>query len=174
MALRIKKRYVWQFQECAVSNAGIAISEAVNAAEYGPTRHGWIIQATHVLNSISWIKISHQSVILGDVFMDNFKIIYRILRILEQSLDLDEFNRSLISADTLEISENRWKAIMEMLLDEGYIKGAVVLRSIGGSGIKIGPDISITLKGLEYLNDNSFMKKAANIAKGIKDTIPGL
>lgn len=106
--------------------------------------------------------------------MDNFKIIYRILRILEQSLDLDEFNRSLISADTLEISENRWKAIMEMLLDEGYIKGAVVLRSIGGSGIKIGPDISITLKGLEYLNDNSFMKKAANIAKGIKDTIPGL
>lgn len=106
--------------------------------------------------------------------MDNFKIIYKILRILEQSLDIDEFDRSLISAAALGISENRWKAIMEMLLDEGYIKGVVVLRSIGGSGIKIGPDITITIKGLEYLNANSFMKKAANIAKGIKDTMPGL
>lgn len=32
----------------------------------------------------------------------------------------------------------------------------------------------ITLKGLEYLNDNTFMKKAANALKGIKDVIPGL
>ena len=30
----------------------------------------------------------------------------------------------------------------------------------------------ITLKGLEYLAENSFMKKAANLAKGIKDIIP--
>jgi len=32
----------------------------------------------------------------------------------------------------------------------------------------------ITLKGLEYLEENTLMKKAANLAKGIKDTIPGL
>ena len=32
----------------------------------------------------------------------------------------------------------------------------------------------ITLKGLEYLEENSLMKKAANLAKGIKETIPGL
>lgn len=106
--------------------------------------------------------------------MDNFKIIYKILHILEQALDMDEFDRELISAEVLGISENRYKAILGMLLDEGYIKGIVVLRSIGGSGIKTGSGTSITLKGLEYLNDNSFMKKAASIAKGIKETIPGL
>ncbi|MEE1527277.1 MAG: YjcQ family protein [Blautia sp.] len=32
----------------------------------------------------------------------------------------------------------------------------------------------ITLKDLEYLEENSMMKKAAGIAKGIKDTILGL
>lgn len=32
----------------------------------------------------------------------------------------------------------------------------------------------ITLKGLEYLEENTLMKKAASLAKGIKDTIPGL
>ena len=32
----------------------------------------------------------------------------------------------------------------------------------------------ITLKGLEYLEQNGLMKRAANIAKGIKSTIPGL
>lgn len=106
--------------------------------------------------------------------MDNFKVIYKILRILEQALDLDEFDPGLVSAVALGISENRWKAILGMLLEEGYIKGAVALRSIGGSSIKTEPGTSITLKGLEYLNDNAFMKKAASIAKGIKETIPGL
>lgn len=106
--------------------------------------------------------------------MDNFKIIYKMLRILEQSMDLDEFDRQLLSAESLDISENRRRAILEMLLNEGYIKGASVIRSIGGNGIKIGPDIGITLKGLEYLGENSLMKKAANIAKGIKDIVPGL
>ncbi|WP_302804344.1 YjcQ family protein [Eubacterium callanderi] len=32
----------------------------------------------------------------------------------------------------------------------------------------------MTLKGLEYLADNTLMKKAANILKGIKETIPEL
>lgn len=32
----------------------------------------------------------------------------------------------------------------------------------------------ITLKGMEYLSENTFMKKAANLVKGIKDTIPGM
>lgn len=32
----------------------------------------------------------------------------------------------------------------------------------------------ITLKGLEYLSENTLMKKSANIVKGIKETVPGL
>lgn len=106
--------------------------------------------------------------------MDNFRIIYKILKILEQAMDLDGFDPEEISAERLGISENRWRAIMELLSESGYIKGVSVIKSIGGSSLRIGSDFGITLKGLEYLADNTFMKKAANIARGIKDTIPGL
>lgn len=32
----------------------------------------------------------------------------------------------------------------------------------------------LTLKGLEYLNENSLMQRAMKMAKGIKDSIPGI
>ena len=106
--------------------------------------------------------------------MDNFRIIHKILKALETAMDYDEFDMNRISAEALTISQKRWDAIMEMLADNGYVKGVSVLEFAGGDrGIKVS-GIRITLKGLEYLNDNTLMKKAANIAKGIKDSIPGI
>ena len=32
----------------------------------------------------------------------------------------------------------------------------------------------ITLQGLEYLQENSLMKKAAAFAKGVKEIVPGI
>ena len=49
-----------------------------------------------------------------------------------------------------------------------------VLHAKGLRGVKLDPSMGITLKGLEYLEENSAMKKAAALIKGIKDTIPGL
>lgn len=106
--------------------------------------------------------------------MDNFKVIYQILKILEKSLDCDEFNPDSISPELLGVSQNRWNALIGMLLDDGYIKGAKVVHSICGSSVTFSDEFRITLRGLEYLNDNTFMKRAANLAKGIKDTVPGL
>lgn len=104
--------------------------------------------------------------------MDNFKIIYRILRILEKAMDLEELDMEQISAENLKIGEARWCSLMEMLSDEGYIKGIRISRSIDGQIIVNQSNVRITLKGLEYLNENSFMKKAANLAKGVSDFIP--
>lgn len=106
--------------------------------------------------------------------MDNFNIIYKILKVLEASMDYEEFDINIISAETLNIRQNRWNAIMEMMIDNKYIKGAVVINSIGGRTVKVNKDIRITLDGLEYLENNSMMTKAKNIAKGIKDVIPVL
>ena len=106
--------------------------------------------------------------------MDNFNIIYKILKNLEIAMDYDEFDIESISAETLGISENRWNAIIEMMINENYIKGVAIINNIGGRGVKIGRDIRITLAGLEYLENNSMMAKAKNIAKGIKEIIPGL
>ena len=104
--------------------------------------------------------------------MDNFRIIYRILRYLEKALDYDEPDMECISAKTLKLTDQRWVAVMEMLSEEGYIKGFSVQRTADGSIVISSSAPRITLKGLEYLQENSLMKKAAAIAKGVADCIP--
>ncbi len=49
--------------------------------------------------------------------MDNFKVIYRILRYLEKAMDYDEPDMDCISADALGLTKSRWAAIMEILVD---------------------------------------------------------
>lgn len=105
--------------------------------------------------------------------MDNFRIIYKILSALEKAMDCDVLDIDAISPEKLKISENRWCAIMKMLANDGYITGLRVAKSIGGEQI-CANDISITLKGLEYLNSDSFMKKAADAAKGAVDVAVGI
>lgn len=55
--------------------------------------------------------------------MDDFRTIYKILRILQKSMDLEEFKKNSISAETLGLSIPKWNRIMAMLLNEGYISG---------------------------------------------------
>ena len=107
--------------------------------------------------------------------MDNLKIIYRILRILEKSMELEEFDKESISAESLNIPVPLWNRIMKMMVDNGYVTGVDIRSTYDCNYPKatlIRPEI--TLKGLEYLNDNTFMKKVANIGKGIKESMPGL
>nr|DAU27907.1 MAG TPA: YjcQ protein [Caudoviricetes sp.] len=102
--------------------------------------------------------------------MDNFKIIYRILKTLEQAMDYEIFDNEIISHDKFGISYERWKNLMIQLNDNGYISGVHVIRAMGGSGIKL-IDPKITLKGMEYLEDNTMMKKAYKLLKGAKDLL---
>ena len=103
--------------------------------------------------------------------MDNFSVIYKILKKLEKAMDLDEFSIDDVSAEVLKISESRWAAIIEMLCENGYIAGVTVQRSADGEIQISESSLRITLKGLEYFSDNSFMKRAANVAKGIIETV---
>lgn len=103
--------------------------------------------------------------------MDNFRVIYRILRYLEKALDYDEPNMDCISAKALKLSDQRWMALMEMLSKEGYIDGFSVQRTVDGSILISSSTPRITLKGLEYLQENSLMKKAAELAKGVAENI---
>lgn len=108
--------------------------------------------------------------------MDNFTIIYKILKTLEQAMDYDEFDVNKISHTRMNISYQRWEKIMIMLAKSGYIDGIVYDQCSGDYCAHIEEPIMpvITLKGLEYLSDNTLMKKTANIIKGIKDVVPGL
>ena len=105
--------------------------------------------------------------------MDNFKVIYKILKMLEKALDYEELDANAFSCENLGLSENRRDSILVMLQESGYKKGVVIVECLSGRAVNFS-GMQITLKGLEYLNENSLMRKAANIAKGIKDIVPGL
>lgn len=82
--------------------------------------------------------------------MYNFIVIYCILSYLEQALDYDEPDMSQISSSALGLSANRWLALLRLLEDAGYIE-------VFGHGTRI------TLRGLEYLQQNSLMQRAVSL-----------
>lgn len=103
--------------------------------------------------------------------MDNFKAVYRILSVLEKAMDLAEFDISQIGASALGVSEQRWARYLEMMEDVGYIKGVRISEGIDGTLYVENDGIRITLKGLEYLQENSIMQRVYKAAKGVKDLI---
>ena len=103
---------------------------------------------------------------------EDMKIIYKILKTLQRSMDFEEFDSRTISAETLGITKARWNKIMLMLVESGYIKGVDVVEIDNMPMPYITVEYPrITLKGIEYLEENSMMKKASNIAKGIIDAV---
>jgi hypothetical protein len=101
--------------------------------------------------------------------MDNFKVIYKILRYFESRMDCAEFDRSQFTEARFGVSGERWTALLEMLVNEGYVDGMSIQRGADGHVMVSLAYPRITLKGLEYLQTNELMRKAADAAKGIPD-----
>ena len=106
--------------------------------------------------------------------MDNFKAVYKILSQLEKEMDNEYADIEKFDANALCVSDERWMRYIEMMEDVGYIKGVRIMRDISGSRNCDCRNIQITLKGLEYLQENSIMQRMYNAAKGIKEVVPGL
>lgn len=103
--------------------------------------------------------------------MEDFRIIYKILRILQKAMDLEEFDSEELSAGALDLTVPKWSRLMAMLLKEGYISGGQTWNTMDCGYPKVAltrPEL--TMKGLEYLEENGLMKKAAGLAKGIIGT----
>ena len=105
--------------------------------------------------------------------MDNFVVIYRILKALEASMDFEEFDEQLISPERIGITKERRDKLLIQMQKEGYISGISVVQyvNLASPSVDIPNSISITIKGLEYLAENSLMKKAANLAKGVAEIL---
>ena len=88
-------------------------------------------------------------------------------------MDFAEPDYDPIRHEALGVTPERWKELIKILMDEGYITGVEMrsyLREEKDQIIRFGPHI--TLKGLEYLHENSMMQKALKLAKGVVDKIP--
>ena len=100
--------------------------------------------------------------------MDKFTLIYRILKFYEKCLECEDFPKEQFKAEYFKVSDVLFVNIIEMLLKDGYIDGIVT--APGTIGFKlINP--RITIKGLEYLHENSMMKKISNAAKNFIDIV---
>ena len=106
--------------------------------------------------------------------MDNFKAVYTILSALEKAMDLPEFDIMQVGPEQLQVSQERWSRYLEMMADVGYIKGVSFHSDILGGTQVDAKNIRITLKGLEYLQENAIMQKLYRTAKGIKEIVPGM
>lgn len=105
--------------------------------------------------------------------MDNFRAVYKILSALERAMDYPKFDLlEQVSPEHLKVSEERYNRYLEMMADVGYIKGVQITKNITGETQIDADEVRITLKGLEYLQENSIMRKMYQTAKGIKEIIP--
>lgn len=106
---------------------------------------------------------------------DFFYISYKILSYLYECMKKgNKPDLSVIDPSNYRITYPYLMSIIEELLVNGYIKGISFYDTKDGK-INTGfEDMQITIKGIEYLNENTMMKKAYNAIKEVKDWIPGL
>jgi hypothetical protein len=110
---------------------------------------------------------------------DYFVIAYRILAYLYACLKAGETpDIDYISADSkaINISLNYWEYVMRHLYNDGYIEGVDLVPITGRKtkAVRVSDEITITPKGIEFLQENSSMSKAKEFLKTLKETIPGL
>jgi hypothetical protein len=103
--------------------------------------------------------------------MDNFKVIYKILRYLESLMDCEEFDRTQFTEARFGVSRERWLALLGMLVKEDYVDGISIQRAADGHVMISFAHVGLTLAGLNYLQENSTMRKLANAAKGVVEVV---
>lgn len=100
------------------------------------------------------------------------EVIQKILEHLDESMDEERISIDPISHEALEISYPRWCRILSMMLSEGLIEGFHEINVSQATFPQFkARKPQITLKGIQYLSDNSNMAKLYRAAKEIKDWI---
>lgn len=108
--------------------------------------------------------------------MDNFKAIYRILKHLEASMDYQYTDMTPVSNTALNITYERWESLLIELQINGYIRGLVYTQSLSEGRAHITEPVQpvITIRGMEYLSENTLMQRVGRTLRGIKDALPGV
>ena len=101
--------------------------------------------------------------------MDNMKVVYKVLAEVDKQMDNIDFDESFIK--NLKVSDNRINKIIESLVEDGYLTGIKISKPKTGNIVMfINP--RLTIKGMEFLQENSTMQKIKNGLKDVKDITP--
>lgn len=102
-----------------------------------------------------------------------FTIAFKILTYLRHCYENGEQpNPDVLQATTFNISQEQYLNTLEMLKDDGYIKGIQFVIGIDGRIPTNINNYKITSSGLQYLEENSMMKKAYKALKEAREWLP--
>lgn len=101
------------------------------------------------------------------------KTMYRILKTLLKYAGRQDFTNELISAKKLRISYEEWSYIMILLQKSGYVDGVVYTQDLSQRFPEIVDidNVGITLSGIEYVEENSTMKKVGEMLKEVGEIL---
>lgn len=99
-------------------------------------------------------------IFLGEMMKD-YKIIYKILKMLDKYAGCENFEYELISAQKMKTTFEKWEQLLILLQKEGYIDGIIYTQTLSEKFPHIAEPIrpNITLKGIEFLENNSVMNR---------------
>ena len=104
---------------------------------------------------------------------DFFTVAYKVLSYLKFCYENGQTpDPNVLNADTFNVSKVQFGNTLEMLSDHGYISGIQFHSTKMGKTYSSLLNLKITIEGLQYLAENSMMKKAYRIFKEVKDWLP--
>lgn len=106
---------------------------------------------------------------------DMHVVMYKVLAYLYDCMKRGErpVERHLAhDGDVLSIPYPYWAAIMRELVENGYVRGVTIVSEWGGGTIAKLVEPSITLAGVEFLRENSAMRRALEFLKETKSALP--
>lgn len=74
--------------------------------------------------------------------------------------------------DMFRIEYSYWATIIKELVDKGYLNGVLVSKMSDGTLIVQFDDPKVTMEGVDFLKENSRMKKALAFLKDTKSALP--
>lgn len=98
--------------------------------------------------------------------MDTLQIAYKILYSLEHKEKADYMGQ-LVSPAALDVPEDKWLDVLQALQDDGCVSGAKFSKDVLGNHYANIQNLRITLKGAEFLSENSTMQKIAKVATDV-------
>lgn len=106
---------------------------------------------------------------------DYYVIVYQILAYLYRCLkDGEDIDGDMISNNSglYQINEKYWKYIMTNMIDQGFIRGIVIKKTAGEVYISRLDRCEITPDGIDYLCNNSRIKRAYEYARDLMAVLP--
>lgn len=73
----------------------------------------------------------------------------------------------ILSPERLGASGDKWLEVVQSLQDEGYIAGVVIRPNVLGETEVDICKVKITVKGAQYLHENSAMRRFAKVATDV-------